>query len=150
MKSLFERDSFNEICTRIESLSSASQPLWGKMSVGQMLKHCQQPLNVANGTLKLNNRAGLLKRLMFKLYKPLMYNDKLWKHNLPTVREFRVTDQKEFTKERAKLMACLDGFAQKEIDGNFPEHPYFGSFTKEQWGKMQYKHLDHHLRQFGV
>lgn len=29
-------------------------------------------------------------------------------------------------------------------------HPFFGKLTSEQWGKGIYKHLDHHLKQFGV
>jgi hypothetical protein len=30
------------------------------------------------------------------------------------------------------------------------KHPFFGPMTAEEWGIISYKHLDHHLKQFGV
>ena len=29
-------------------------------------------------------------------------------------------------------------------------HPFFGKVTPREWSIGMYKHLDHHLRQFGV
>jgi hypothetical protein len=34
--------------------------------------------------------------------------------------------------------------------GSGPEHFIFGAMTMEQWNALQWKHIDHHLRQFGV
>ena len=85
-----------------------------------------------------------------KTFKGMMYNDKPWKQNLPTAKEFIVTNTKEFEKEKTQLISLLEEFNQKNENKALPPHPIFGSFTNEQWGKMQYKHLDHHLRQFGA
>jgi len=115
-----------------------------------MLAHCQKPLEVANGNLQLNTKISFPKKLMFKLFKPLMYNDKPWQKNLGTVREFRIADTKEFTIEKSKLIDALNEFSKKQDNTNWPLHPLFGKFNTDQWGKMQYKHLDHHLTQFGV
>ena len=30
------------------------------------------------------------------------------------------------------------------------EHPKFGPLTQSEWGRLAWKHRDHHLRQFGV
>lgn len=150
MKSLFNQDTHSEIINRIENLNENSQANWGKMTVGQMFKHCQLPLNVANGKLELNANIGFFKKLIFKAFKPLMYNDKPWNKNLNTPRQFRVTDKQEFITEKKNLKIIIAEFTVRKNENNWPPHPLFGKFTNEQWGKMQYKHLDHHLTQFGV
>ena len=150
MKSLFETENQQNILNRIQSLNETSQPEWGKMDVAQMFTHCQKPLEVANGSLKLNTKIGFAKKLLFKLFKSAMYNDKPWQKNLGTVREFKITDAQEFESQKEKLIHVINAFGQLKEKKNWPSHPFFGDFTTEQWGKMQYKHLDHHLTQFGV
>jgi hypothetical protein len=88
--------------------------------------------------------------MVFKLYKPLMYNDKPWSQNLPTVRDFVIREEKDVEIEKEKLSALVTKFHQYKDTTEWPLHPMFGKFTHEQWGKMQYKHLDHHLTQFSV
>ncbi|WP_046756884.1 DUF1569 domain-containing protein [Kordia jejudonensis] len=152
MKSLFDETTLSEIQGRIESLTETSAPLWGKMTVGQMCTHCQMPLELAMEKRMLGSgkKPGFMKRMLFKLYKPLMYNDKPWSKNLPTVRDFIVSETKDVTAEKAKLSSLVSEFHQYKDKTEFPTHPMFGKFTQEQWGKMQYKHLDHHLKQFDV
>ncbi|MCH2194119.1 DUF1569 domain-containing protein [Kordia sp.] len=151
MKSLFDADTHEEIQNRIESLTVESTPSWGKMSVAQMCTHCQKPLEVAMGSLQLGKKKlGFMKRLVFRIYKPLMYNDKPWKQDLPTVRDFIISDERDLAAEKAKLAALVTKFSASEDTTEWPAHPLFGDFTHEQWGKMQYKHLNHHLTQFGV
>ncbi|EDP97998.1 DUF1569 domain-containing protein [Kordia algicida OT-1] len=151
MKSLFDPNVHSEIQSRIESLTPDTTASWGKMSVGQMCTHCQKPLELSMGKIGLSGKKpGFMKRMVFKLYKPLMYNDKPWSKNLPTVRDFVVADEKDVAAEKAKLSALVTEFHQQKDTTQWPAHPMFGKFTHEQWGKMQYKHLDHHLTQFGV
>ena len=150
MKSLFESENQQIILNRIESLNKTSQPNWGKMDVAQMLTHCQKPLEVAMGTLQLKTNIGFGKKILFKLFKSAMYNDKPWQKNLSTVREFRITDVQEFMSQKERLIDIINSFSQLKEKTSWPTHPLFGDFTAEQWGKMQYKHLDHHLTQFGV
>ncbi len=104
MKSLFERESFNEITSRINSLSDSTTPDWGKMNVAQMLKHCQKPFGVVNGTLKMEIKVGFFKKIIFSLFKPIMYNDKPWKKNIPTGKEFIITGEVNFDKEKEVLL----------------------------------------------
>ena len=89
-------------------------------------------------------------KLIFKSFKKSMYDDKLWKQGLPTPRSFRVEDNRDFNYEKDQLLRLVDDFHALKVKEDWSDHPAFGSFSKEQWGKMQYKHLDHHLRQFGV
>lgn len=150
MKSLFDYDTHQEILDRIEQLDESKKPIWGKMNVVQMLNHTQRPLKVANGRMVLTDSPNPFMRLAFRLYKSHMYNDKPWKQNLPTVKDFMVDNVGSFKEEKQHLLENINEFQKKDLNLHWPKHPFFGEFTTDQWGKMQYKHLDHHLRQFGV
>ncbi len=150
MKSLFDSDTHQEVLKRIEQLDEHKQPLWGKMTVAEMLNHSQRPLKVANGRMTFTESPNAFMRLIFRFYKQEMYNDKPWKQNLPTVKDFKVEAYDSIDKEKEKLIECVNEFQKKDLNLHWPKHPFFGEFTTDQWGKMQYKHLDHHLRQFGV
>ena len=114
-----------------------------------MLCHCQNPLLVALGRKELP-KPGLMKKLLFKSFKSAMYNDKLWKKNLGTPKEYKVVSDKDFQSEKGKLLDLIDDFYAERNKEIWDPHPVFGKFTHDQWGMLQYKHLDHHLRQFGV
>ena len=89
--------------------------------------------------------------LMGWMIKSKLYSEAPWKHSLPTAPNFIIKDQRYFETEKRELTDLLKQFNNAGPDkvGRFP-HPMFGSFTKEQWGKSMYKHLDHHLMQFGA
>ena len=132
---------------RINQLSPQQQALWGKMSVSQALHHCQFPLQIA---LQKNHPPVKPNWFAKLLFKKAMYDDKPWRKNLPTVPSFRVTGQKEFEQEKNELIKLVNEFNDKKDVIEWQPHPVFGKFTAQQWGQMQYKHLDHHLQQFNV
>ena len=132
MKSLFDQETHAEIQSRIGNLSANSTPHWGRMTVGQMCTHCQMPLELSMQQRELRaKKPGFMKRLIFKLYKPLMYNDKPWSKNLPTVGDFVVTETKDVEKEKAKLSSLVTEFHTKKDSSEWPAHPMFGKFTHE-------------------
>ncbi|MEO6346851.1 MAG: DUF1569 domain-containing protein [Aquaticitalea sp.] len=149
MKSLFDSDTHREVLRRIHQLDAQKQAKWGTMDVVKMLRHSQRPLEVANGTLVLKKPNPVMK-LLFKVFKSTMYNDTPWKKSMPTAKEFLVSDTDDFVTEKQRLIDQLNTFVKKSTNLHWPEHPAFGKFKTDQWGKMQYKHIDHHLRQFGV
>ena len=147
MKSIFNEDAFAEITQRMENLTAETPATWGKMNAGQMTHHCQGPLNIMLG----KNHYGLKPSWLAKVFfKKSLYSDKLWSKNLPTAKVLKVKDQKDFGVEKGKLKELLNELNSHREKEEWDPHPAFGYFTKEQWGKMQYKHLDHHFRQFGV
>jgi len=150
MQTLFDQKAHEDILRRVDNLSANSKPNWGKMDVAQMVKHCQMPLLVANDKMEFTEKPGLLKKMLFKLYKPVMYNDKPWPQNVTTPKDFKIIDSHNFDTERDQLKTIINEFHGKAMNMHWPDHPFFGKFSTDQWGKMQYKHLDHHLRQFGV
>ena len=147
MKSLLNDETVKEIKERINQLSPNQQALWGKMNVAQTLHHCQFPLQIA-----LQKEYPRVKPNWFAkfFFKKAMYNDKPWGKNLPTVPSFRVSVQKAFDQEKSELLKLVDEFSAKKDTIKWQPHPIFGNFTTQQWGQMQYKHLDHHLQQFNV
>jgi hypothetical protein len=146
-KNLFDPSVKQDIIARINKLTSQSQPVWGKMNVAQMLAHLQMPIGVAIGSHKL--KRTLFGRIVGPLAKPILYNNKPFKRNLPTDKSFIMhTSQKEFETEKQKLLHMLNSFSETTMV-NEP-HPFFGKLTKDQWSIGSWKHLDHHLQQFGV
>ena len=147
MKSLFDPNAYDEIRNRLDQLDESSNREWGKMTTGQMLAHCQSPLHIILG----KNDYGLKPNWLIKtFFKKSMYNDKPWLKNLPTVPGMKQTQPKNFNEEKAKLEGLLEELNKQRDREEWQPHPTFGKLTKDQWGQMQYKHLDHHLRQFGV
>ena len=149
MKSLFDREVYDEIMQRMGTLTPQSERQWGKMDVAQMMAHCKEAFKVPLSDKKMPRMfLGLLVGWMIK---SKLYNDEPWKKNLPTAPNFLIKDQRDFNGERNELNDMIKRFHEAGPDnvGKFP-HPFFGTFTKEQWGKSMYKHLDHHLRQFGA
>ena len=147
MQSIFEESTFEELKTRLNSLNENSKANWGKMSVGQMVWHCQGPLNIMLQKKDYGLKPNWLAKVFFK---KSLYNDKKWGKGLPTAKFLKTKDDKNFNSEISILKALLEeSYAQKDKT-EWEPHPAFGYFTAQQWGQMQYKHLDHHLRQFGV
>jgi hypothetical protein len=150
MDSLFKQSDSQKIIDRINSLSNTSQSQWGKMNVSQMLAHCQVPLKVAFGEHKL--KRGLISFLFGKMIKKkLIKDEKPFDRNLPTDKTFVVVDQREFEEEKKKLIELVKRFSHAGPSGvsNDP-HPFFGNMTAKEWDIIQWKHLDHHLKQFGA
>lgn len=147
MKSLFDKIVHDEIESRIHKLSDTSIPVWGKMEVSQMFHHCQFPLKIVLKKEDPELKPNFFAKLFFK---KAMYNDKPWRKNLPTHPKLKVENPKDFNTEKESLLELITEFSNQRDQKEWDPHPVFGKFTYEQWGKMQYKHLDHHLQQFNV
>jgi hypothetical protein len=150
MKSLFDADAQAEILNRLENLDETSKAKWGKMNVNQMLVHCQKPIELSLGESSIK-KPNFIKRMVFKMISPALYNDKPWKEGLPTAQEYVITDNYTFETEKKKLKSKIESMgSSRAYFEPSKKHPYFGVFTADQWGKSAYKHLDHHLKQFGA
>jgi len=150
MESLFTKETSQKYIDRIHLLTPQTQSQWGKMNVSQMLAHCQAPLNVASGELVLKINP-VVKFLFGKSAKKQLVNDPEFKRNLPTFSEAKIFNQRIFEQEQSRLVNLIDDFQTKGPKGlTTNAHPFFGDMTVGDWDLLQLKHLDHHLRQFGV
>jgi hypothetical protein len=149
MKNLFEREAADEVISRIDQLQPAVQRQWGKMDVAQMMAHCSAALDLASGKLKLPRI--FIGRLIGPLVKPIYTNQKPFSRNNPTDPKLVVSDQRDFLREQEQLKAKVRQFHEGgEAQCTRHPHPFFGDLTPPQWARGMYKHLDHHLRQFGA
>lgn len=146
VKNLFDPAVKAEIIARINQLRPDSPAKWGKMNVSQMLAHCQKPLGVAVGDHSL--KANFIIRLIGPLFKKKLFNEKPFKKGLPTDKSFIISDARDFENEKKKMIGMINAFSADAMSGE--PHPFFGKLTKDEWSRGTWKHLDHHLQQFGV
>lgn len=147
--SLWQPSGLTTMLARLDSLRPDSPRGWGKMAAAQMLAHCQQPLRVALGELPL--KRSLLGLLFGRLAKKKLLAPEPWKPGMPTAPEFRITDTRDFAKEQAALHTLVERFGRGgEAALSKKPHPFFGPLTADEWQQLQWRHLDHHMRQFGA
>lgn len=146
----FDPTTTEQVLERVEKLTPDSQPLWGKMNVAQMLAHLNVAYEMAYDLKEVKNNS--FSRLMLKLFvKSIVVGEKPYKKNSRTAPAFLITDPKEFEQEKSKF---IDFVNKTETNGvaffEGKESASFGQLTSKEWSNMFYKHLDHHLSQFGV
>ena len=149
MKNLFQPDAVDEVISRIDKLQPAAQRQWGKMDVAQMMAHCSAALDMASG--RLVRPRVLIGRLIGSLIRPIYSNDKPLSRNSPTDKRLVISGPRDFSSEQEQLKARVRQFHQGgEAQCTKHPHPFFGAITPHEWSTGMYKHLDHHLRQFGA
>lgn len=151
MKDGFDPEVAAELALRIRTLTPDSRPLWGKMDAAQMLAHCCVPYELAFGEGGHPTPGALRRFLLRHLVKPGVVGPKPYRKGLPTAPEFRIRGERSFEVERDRLVAYLHRTAEMgraSFEGRV--QPNFGPLTAEEWNGLFLKHLEHHLRQFGV
>ena len=149
MQSIFEKTAYESVKKRLETITSQNQRQWGTMSVSQMMAHCQQPMTMIIEHKKLPR--SIISYLIGSMAKKMATGDKPYKQGLPTDKSFIIRHDPAFEEEKQKLSQMIDRLHQAGEKGVTPHpHPFFGNMTPHEWGQSQYKHLDHHFRQFGA
>jgi hypothetical protein len=150
VKNLFESARVEEVKQRIARLRPDSERQWGKMKAAQAVAHCSAGLELAVGD-RIPPRL-LLGRIIGRMVKPMaLGNDEPMRRNSPTVKDLLVQDERDLRTERERLCGLIDRFATAGPKAcTTHPHSFFGPLTPEEWATLMYKHLDHHLRQFGV
>jgi hypothetical protein len=150
LKNLFNEKDTQETVTRINSLSSESQPQWGKMNVAQMLAHCCVAYELVY--TDIHPKPGGFQKFMIKLFaKNTVVGPKPYKRNSRTAPMFLITEEREFDTEKKRLVDYLERTQQlgaTHFEGK--QSHAFGALSENEWNTLFSKHLDHHLNQFGV
>jgi hypothetical protein len=148
-QNLFQQETVEGLFRRIDQLRPESARQWGKMDVAQMMAHCSKGLDMANGRVVLPR--VFLGWTLGPMLKFIYTNDRPFGHNAPTHRQLVMADPFEFAREREHLKQKIQAFhIGGEAQCTKHAHPFFGKLTPQQWARGSYKHVDHHLRQFGV
>lgn len=147
MNDLLDAGEADALINRINSLSPGTPAEWGKMNVAQALAHCVPPLEIAIGDRTM--KRGLIGMLFGGMARKKLLKDTPFDRNMPTAPSFKVTDSRELDLEKERvtgLVKRLSEAGRSGLEGKV--HPFFGALTPEEWSHLQWKHLDHHLRQF--
>lgn len=144
----------NEFLKIIRTADSSATPKWGKMNFQQMVEHVTAFFKVSTQQLK------------FDLVSP--------PEHLPKLKEFLMSDKqfRENTKAPTNIIGeeplpahfktVEEAINQLDKEVNhFSDfyatdkqvtavHPVFGELNFEEWVRLHYKHVTHHLRQFGL
>jgi Protein of unknown function (DUF1569) len=150
MKNLFEATAVDEVKERAMRLRPDSERQWGKMNAAQAVAHCAASVEMAVGE-RLPQRM-LLGRIIGGFVKPMLLGkDAPMRRNSPTMPGLVVSDERQLETERTRLCVLIDRFAAGGPQGcTTHPHSFFGRLNPQEWAILMYKHLDHHLRQFGV
>lgn len=150
MKNIFDPKVKNKLVERINHLTPETKGLWGKMSVDQMLAHCNVAYEMAF-TDKHPKPNAFVQLLLKWFVKNGVVSEKPYAKNIRTAPAFIISDPKNFEEEKNRLIGYLEhcvSLGKDHFEGK--ESISFGPMTSTEWNNQFYKHLDHHLTQFGV
>jgi len=149
MQSIYDPATLQKINKRIETLHPDAPSLWGKMDIAQMMAHCCKALEVTVGDK--SPKSTLMAKVLGRYVKSVVTSEQPFKPSLPTDPSFVVATRKDFDNEKQRLKALLTRLSTGGPDAlKNRKHPFFGPLSPAEWSTLTVKHLDHHLRQFGV
>jgi hypothetical protein len=148
MKSLWNSVDRQQILDRVSVLDPSHQRRWGKFTCEQMICHLADALRMTTGELKIPLRHTPL--AWFPIKQLVIYTLPFPK-GAPTAPELLQPKSGEFDSKVADLREMIGRFSQLQGKmSEWPAHPAFGAMTERSWGVLAYRHIDHHLRQFGA
>lgn len=151
MKNILDSGETAIIQQRMQKLDENSCALWGKMKVNEMLAHLNDSFRITFGMKSYDDKSNFFRnKLVFPV---VVYWLKNWPAGLPAPKEIRQqhggTPAKDFYTEYAYFCKMLEVFQERE-ETKLQAHPLFGKLSKKQWADLYSRHIDHHLKQFGV
>jgi hypothetical protein len=147
MPEIWEHSRQDEILLRLEKLTPATKPAWGKFTAARMLDHCAGAMRAGLGDFPVRPKKTPFRN--WPMRKLVIYVLP-WPKGAPTARELLADVEPDFEEAKAALRAALQRFAEVGPAGKFADHAGFGKLSGKDWGALTYRHLDHHWRQFGL
>ena len=154
MPNVFAPAVSEALIARLGRLSADDAPEWGSMTAAQMLAHCSKPYESvyeAAYTEAYPRPNAILRVVLRLLAKPIVVGPRPYRRNMRTAPAFLVEGDRDFGAERDRLVGYIErtqALGADHFDGL--ESHSFGPLTEAEWSQLFWKHLDHHLTQFGV
>ena len=148
MKSLWQQHRRQELLERARRLTPEHRALWGKFTVAAMLTHVVDTFRMALGELEV--RPKNKKLFEHPPVKQLIIYVLPFPRSAPTARELISRPVGDWQRELASFESYMQRFVASADRNDWPRHPLLGKMSRRAWGVLGYKHIDHHLRQFGV
>ncbi|MBK9335991.1 MAG: DUF1569 domain-containing protein [Lewinellaceae bacterium] len=151
MKNLLENADRDALIARLQNLRPNSQARWGVMTAGQIVPHLTDPLCVAIGDRPAQPMNSVFSNPVVSFLTVWWLP---WPKSAPTAAEFIPgkggTPPAEFERDKQALLLAIHRFAQYPENDLFRPNPVFGRLSRRAWGRLMWRHIDHHLRQFGL
>jgi len=145
-ETIFNPANFLEIFNRTVNIKSDAQRQWGKMNMVQMLNHLKIATGSGINIYKLKDESTFWWRVVLK-FLALFFLRRLPK-NVRAAEGFKIemNNALDFNTEKEEVLKIL----KKSYSSTYEtfRHPLFGSMSREEWGRLIYRHFDHYLRQF--
>jgi hypothetical protein len=150
MPSIFDSEVESAVRARASRLNANSRPLWGRMQSGQMLCHLVDACRIPLGEAEASHRWTPFR--MFPLRWFFVHLAPWPKAKVATMKEFQQTQPTQLDQDRGNWNSALTRFVARgrQPHPHWGPHPAFGSLPNWEWGRLMYRHIDHHFRQFGV
>ena len=146
MHTIWDEGTRKDILVRFGRLTPQHKPQWGKMNPAQMMSHCTAPLCAAMGETQVAGKKTIFR---FPAIRYLIIYKMPWPKSTPTAPEFIRDGPVDFESSHRALVETLERFSANHGKGLQP-HPAFGALSQKDWGCLTWRHLDHHLTQFGL
>lgn len=148
MGSLFEQADREAMLGRIGRLRPDRKPEWGRFTAPEMVCHVSSGLRQGLGELESGPPSGPLSHAPINW---LVIHVVPWpKGKAQSPPEFLTTRPTTWEADVDRLRDLIRRFAARGPNAAWPPSRVFGRISGRSWGVLQHKHLDHHLRQFGV
>lgn len=138
------------IIQRLNKLKGDEKPLWGRMSVDQMMSHLVQAADLPFKPT-LPDKSSFVSRTFIK---PLILYVLPMPKEVKTSPEFDQQEKgrkpQEFSADRQIVIDSINTLGSLSLDHDCLSHPMFGKMNAKEWALIAHKHIDHHLKQFGV
>jgi hypothetical protein len=147
MHSVWNESDRRGLLQRMRKMTPPRAPLWGTMNAEQMVEHVTAHLKLALGDIESRPRSSWISRWPMR---PLLIYWLPWPKGAPTAPELRQFTATDWDESRRRFKRTFDLVAERGPRGSFAPHPLFGNLSPRAWGVLMYRHIDHHLRQFGL
>lgn len=149
MKSVFDPAARAALAARMERIPPDRAPLWGRLTAPKMLCHVSDSLRAALGELPVTSKGKAF--FANPAVRWLLIHALPWpKGKTQTAPEMLTAQPTEWAADLATFRELLERAGTRDPGGTWPEHPLFGDLSGRTWGALMHRHVDHHLRQFGV
>lgn len=147
MKSLWNARDRESLLARLERLTPDSPARWGRFTAPKMLAHLNDAMRMSAGTLKTSLKRSPAR---FPVVKQAFVYFAPWPKGVPTVPELLSRgDRALWDEEVAAFPGTMEAFVNRPADAPLPLHPAFWRLSRRAWGRLAWRHADHHFRQFG-
>jgi hypothetical protein len=122
------------------------------MSAHQMVCHLSDSFLAAMGQRSVSSASNLLTRTLVR--RIALHTALPWPKGVKTLpevdQEIGGTRPVEFGRDVEQLVSFIETFGAPPCDFDWQVHPIFGRLSEREWLHWGYRHVDHHLRQFGL